>query len=61
MDEGDDGLKVLAARILIFAWPATSVSQIHKGCHRHSWRKKGDVNFRSSAIAALYRGPLEAV
>ncbi|XP_065193719.1 uncharacterized protein LOC135824903 isoform X1 [Sycon ciliatum] len=40
MDEGDDGLN-LAARILIFAWPATSVSQIHKGCHRHSWRKKG--------------------
>ena len=29
MDEGDDGLN-LAARILIFAWPATSVSQIHK-------------------------------
>ena len=41
MDEGDDGLN-LAARILIFAWPATSVSQIHKGCHRHSWRKKGE-------------------
>ncbi|XP_065185218.1 lysine-specific demethylase 2B-like isoform X2 [Sycon ciliatum] len=55
MDEGDDGLN-LAARILIFAWPATSVSQIHKGCHRHSWRKKGWIHAVHTPVDSLVFG-----
>ncbi|XP_065196748.1 uncharacterized protein LOC135828223 isoform X2 [Sycon ciliatum] len=57
MDEGDDGLN-LAARILIFAWPATSVSQIHKGCHRHSWRKKDTDAAKRSPAPACAEIPL---